>query len=108
MRPPAVLILYEQTTDAPQNDTTRKTYTTVHEFSIFCGAKNLSSVDNERGDCENLVSTVRAALAGQRLPIDFGVNQTAPVELSGVVREQFDTNGVWYSARVRVAAISQF
>jgi phage gp37-like protein len=108
VRPPAVLVLYDQTSDVAGNDTTRKTYKTVHEFSIFCGAKNLSSVDNERGDCETLVATVRAALAGQRLAIDAGSTQTPPIELNGVAREQFDTNGVWYSARVLVEAIAQF
>ncbi len=108
VRPPAVLVLYEQTADVAGNDTTRKTYKTVHEFSIFCGAKNLSSVDNERADCESLVATVRAALAGQRLLVDAGATQTPPVELNGVRREQFDSNGVWYSAGVLVEAISQF
>ncbi len=108
VRSPAVLVFYDQTIDEPRGDTTRKTYLTFHEFAILCGTRNLTSVDSERADCEHLVDTVRAALAGQRLTIDSGGFITPPVELNGVSREQYDAKGTVYAARIKVEAIAQF
>lgn len=104
--PPAALLLYERTTDDGSNDNNRLTYTTYHEFSVFCGAQDLSSVDNERLGCYDVIAKVRAALAGARLTID-GV-QTFPLELKGAAAEQFDRNGIWYSVPVISGMISQF
>ena len=106
--PPAMLVLLDAGVDQPSGDTTRLTYESEYTFSIFCGAADVSSTDNERNSAYALLAICRGAMAGQRLQIDSGANITFPVRLAGFTPEQFDYNGVWYSQRVAVGAVAQF
>ncbi|HEY6349607.1 MAG TPA: hypothetical protein VI636_09380 [Candidatus Angelobacter sp.] len=106
--PPAVLVLLEVGTDQEANDTTRLTYESEYEFSLFCGSADLSSVDNERNSAYALLANVRAAMAGQRLQIDAGAALTFPVKLAGFRPEQFDANGAWCSQQIRVGQLAQY
>lgn len=106
--PPAVLVMFENGDDKTQNDITRLTYDSEYQFLLFCGAADLSSTDSERNSCYALLASVRAALAGKSLPLDSGASKTYPVALAGIAPEQFDSNGVWFSQRVRIGALAQF
>ncbi|HLJ87757.1 MAG TPA: phage protein Gp37 [Candidatus Angelobacter sp.] len=106
--PPAALVMFDATQDNPSQDPTRKTYQTYHDFLVFVGAQDLRTAQQERSSAQALVDSVRATLAGQRLPLDGGTSQTGPVELAGVSAEQYGKDGTWYSVRVRVQAIAQF
>lgn len=108
VHPPAILVFFEQGQDQQSRDVTALTYESEYEFSLFCGAADLSSADNERNSAYAIIANVRAAIAGQRLSIDNGAMTTFPVRLVGIRAEQFDPNGVWYSQQVRVGQLAQF
>jgi phage gp37-like protein len=115
INPPAVLILFDGAQDTPTGDNTRLTYDTAYEFSLICGATDLSSTDNERNSVYALLAAVRAAVAGQRIPVDGntlpvqpGTASSSPVALGGIAMEQFSSNGAWYSQRIRVQKTAQF
>lgn len=104
---PAVLPMYAGSSDIPRGDTTRTTYSTNHEFTIWCGAQDLSSVDSERAACKKLVSLTRHAVAGKRLTLaDSG--KTHPIALNGVDFLEFNTDGTWYGAKIVIGGASQF
>ncbi|HLJ89572.1 MAG TPA: phage protein Gp37 [Candidatus Angelobacter sp.] len=105
--PPAALVMFDSTQDQSR-DITRKTYQTYQDWVIFVGSEDLRDVSTERGGAQDLVQKVRAALAGQRIPLDGDSSFSGPIELAGTTAEQFGKDGTWYSVRVRVEAIAQF
>ncbi len=106
--PPAVLVLFESAQDTLRGDITRKTYQSAYDFAVFCGAQDMTSPDKERTGCYAIISAVRFALAGIRLPLDAGADKTVPVQLLGVTPEQFGNDGVWYAVRARIEKTAQF
>jgi hypothetical protein len=108
INPPAVLVLFDAGQDTPTGDTTRLTYDASYEFSLICGATDLSSTDNERNSVYALLAVVRAAIAGQRVSVDGGAASSSPVTLAGITAEQFSPNGAWYAQHIRVGKTAQF
>jgi hypothetical protein len=105
--PPAVLVLFESETLTAQRSNTRLDYTADKQFSILCGARNFAGDQSEKVSAYQLATKVRDALAGLKLLLADG-SKTEPITLLGVQREQFDSNGTWYSVLVSVGGTAQF
>ena len=105
--PPAVRIYYEGDGANPKRDNQKLDYDVAQNWSVFCGAVDLSSKATEMCGAQKMVSKAKSALVGARLKLDDGA-KTQPITYVGVVPEQADESGAWYSVRIAVGAIAQF
>jgi len=103
----AVLLYLVRENLAPGRDQLRLLYEAQQDWIALCGVRNLTGVAAERREVLELVSKVKAAVAGKRITLADG-QTSAPMELTGVQLEQVAPEGTVYSVAFRVSDTSQF
>lgn len=104
---PAVRFLLRSEDLTPGADAHRLTYESAQTWIALCGQSRPSTLDKERAAAQSLVSQMKNALAGARLPLPS--NQTgAIVALSRIDLYQLGPEGTWYAISFQVESVTQF
>jgi len=104
---PAIRVLMRAEQLTPGADAQRLTYDSAQNWMALCGAQRPTTFDKERAAALLLVTRVKAALAGAKLPLPSNT-YGAVVALAGAELFQLGPEGTWYAVACRVESVTQF